>query len=508
MDLKKETLCIRRNVCRRQTELITESDCIVPDTKPDIGKILEVTGRANVTECRSQGDKVMLSGHGDFTLLYVPETGETGMVESVEFQLPFKDVCTDISGTGLSSRAALSGAEALLLNSRKVSLRGKVLVQLFSEETETVNLSVGVENDAAQVKTAPLFAQSSIFSGSFRRVVGSTEEVPSENPPMANFLKADAQIMEEDVKLITGKKLVQGAVRHRTLFTDDLPALPPVVMEHALPFTEILDMPGTEEGMGYTLELSVGDILWQQDTDDEAGRRFGAEVTMDIRAAVFDTGNLPVLSDCFVPGMETTLRKTAVPLQIVGDRVQELLSLRRTLSLPAEMPSIAAVCAVNAEPEVTHVEMNGNEAEIEGEAAVTLLYIAEGGPWPVEVYTDKIPFSLRAAVTPMGEGALSCRARVLDASCTLPDTESVDVRLTLEFDMHYTAEMMAETVSEVTLSEIDASARPSIVIAFPKTGETLWDVGKRYGVSIEKIAAANGLEPRADEAVTGRLLVP
>ncbi len=508
MDLKKEALCIRRNICRRQTELLVESDCIVPDAKPDIGKVLEVTGSANVTECRAQGDKVMLSGYVDFTLLYVPEGGETGMMASVEFQLPFKDVCTDISGTGLFSRAALSGAEALLLNSRKVSLRGKVFVQLFSEETESVSLAVGVENEGAQVKTVPLFAQSNVFSGNFRRTVGSTEEVPSENPPMANFLKAEAQILEEDVKLITGKMLIKGAVRLRTLYTGDTPQKAPALMEHAIPFTEILDMPGTEEGMQYTLELSVCDIVFEQDADDEALRRFGAEVTMDIRAAVFDAGNIPLVSDCFVPGMETRLQKTTVPLQIVGDSVQELLSLRRTLTLPEEMPSVAAVCSVRAEPHVTHVHMEGKDAEIEGEALITLLYIADGGPWPVEVYTDKIPFSFHATVETMGEGALSCRARVLDASCTLPDTESADVRLTLEFDMHYTSEMTAETISDVELSEPGDSARPSIVIAFPKAGETLWDVGKRYGVALEKIAAANNLEPRADAEVSGRLLVP
>jgi LysM repeat protein len=61
--------------------------------------------------------------------------------------------------------------------------------------------------------------------------------------------------------------------------------------------------------------------------------------------------------------------------------------------------------------------------------------------------------------------------------------------------------------TEVEIIETEEEKKPSIVIAFTSEDDTLWSLAKKYGVSTEKIAAANDIaDGKIKEGM--RLLVP
>ncbi len=507
----KESFSMREILGRKQTEIAVESDIIVPDTKPDIAKILQTDGRARITSCQVQGDRVLLSGLADFCILYVPEGTDAAMVESVDIQLPFKDVYTEaaVEGAEVEAEAELLLPNAMLLNSRKVSVRGTAALHLcFSrlrEEALTVDAEGGMP---VETKKRMVHVCSAAASGVFTTSAATTEEVPAENPPIAEILRTNARIFEEDVKLITGKMIIKGVVRLETLYTADAPSMHPVCMEHVIPFTEILDLPGTEEGMEYTLDYGVTNIYCEVDSMDGDGRRFGAEVTMEIHAETMHEAEMEILDDCFCPGMKTGLSRESVQLETVADTVRESVSVRKNLELPEEYPPIAAVCTLSARPTVTAVSVEGGKVQVEGVAEVGLLYLTEAGQYPVESWQDRIPFAFSTKTAAPENAEIACRVRLMDAGFTLPDSHSADVRINLAFDLRFTEKKTVENVTEIEAVEEENENRPSVVIAFVAPGDSLWSIGKKYGVSVEKIAVANGLDTGAAIEEGMRLLVP
>ncbi len=509
--LQKETLAMRDTIRRRQTELVTESDIIVPDTKPDIAKILQMDGRARITSCQTQGDRILISGLADYCILYVPEGADAGMLESMEIQLPFKDICTEAGAEDavVEADTEILRMDSMLLNSRKLSVKGVLALHLCLSKNNAVQLTTGAEGDIPpEMKKKTVRARSAASGGRFTAVAAGTEEVPSENPPVSHILKTDASIIEEDVKLITGKMIVKGVVRLKTLYTAALPSMQPALMEHAIPFTEILDLPGTEEGMAYTLDYAVTDVYCEVDEDDESRRRFGAEVTMEIHAETMREGEMEILDDCFCPGIKTALEKEPVTLRTAADTVEESIAVRKTLSLPSDYPPIAAICTLSAKPTVTSVSVEGGTAQVEGTAEVQMLYLTENGMYPIEAWSDRIPFAFSTKTTAPQNAEIACRVKTADCGYTLPDASSADVRINLDFDMHFTMQETVENVAEIRTDEADGTKRPSVVIAFASPGHTLWDFGKKYGVAPEKIAAANALAPDAVLQEGMRLLIP
>ena len=115
------------SVCEQSKQLKTktnlEADVIVPDTKPDIYRVLNVKALPDVTECYMKKDKIIFSGKTKFTILYVGE-GDMGKICSIEYSLPFNhlaDMAGAEEGSVARSSCNISSTAFDIKNSRKLS---------------------------------------------------------------------------------------------------------------------------------------------------------------------------------------------------------------------------------------------------------------------------------------------------------------------------------------------------------------------------------------------------
>lgn len=504
--LQKESVTRWENDARHRGEVLTESDVIVPDAKPDMGRILKTEGRARVTASTKQGDRVSVSGVCDYCVLYVPENAEEGYVESLDVQLPFKDVFTGFSENEgeIDAEAEVMGESAVLLNSRKLSVKGTVSLLLHVGKKEEKEVTVGIAADKVPaIRTRAMQTVNAAAHKKFTITAGQRMEIPEENPPMDCILRTDARVYEEDVKVITGKMIIKGTVRLETLYraSDGMP----YVMEHGIPYTEILDIPAAEEGMSFVTDYAVTDIYCEKDDEDETARSFGAEVTMEIRTALWQDAAIEYLEDAYIPGESTVTRKEPVNLETAIHMIEEGLALRQTVALGEDMPPIARVVQLYAVPSVTGVTVEGGTAEAKGNVQVGILYLTDGGaPY---LATDKIAFSLSVPTKAAEDAAIALMVRLENASYTLSGADSVDVRLNLDIRLRLTESKTIENIASIEETEGDPG-RASLVIAFANGKDSLWEIGKRYSAAAEKIGEVNGLCADAIPTEGTRLLIP
>lgn len=508
--LQKEMVSLCETVCRKTSETSAESDSIVPDTKPDIGRILQIDGRAKILGKEVHGDKIRINGMAEYTVLYVPEgSGETG-IERMDIRIPFKDVLTmdtHEEGMTVSADAEILRTEHMLLNSRKLSVQGTVAISAEAMRKAETAFCVGAEGEiplAMRHKTVQVGYPAAW--GQFTVAAADTLKIPGEKLPMAEILKTEAYIAEEDVKLITGKIILKGTLRLRTLYASTVPARPLEMVEHEIPFTEILDLPGTEENMDYCLDYDITEIYTEMDDSEEEVRDFGAEITMEVRAKTMQNAEIDILDDCFCPGYKTEVNYNTVQTETTVDNVAEQLSAKKSLSLPMEYPPIREVCALSAKPMVTTVSLSDGEITVEGYADASLLYLTDTDE--IVSYKDRIPFAFSAKTKAPNSAEIACQVRFMGASYALSDAGTVEARVNMAFDLRLSAKSPVKTVSEIHVAETETENRPSVVIAFTAPGETLWSLAKKYGVPMEKIAMANGLAEGAEITEGMRLLVP
>ena len=83
INLIKEEIRTMEVACQKYSQTMVESDVIVPDVKPDIKKVLEVSGTVAVTQKMLQQDKVFIQGVIRMTVLYVPDGEDSCAIKSL-----------------------------------------------------------------------------------------------------------------------------------------------------------------------------------------------------------------------------------------------------------------------------------------------------------------------------------------------------------------------------------------------------------------------------------------
>ena len=91
ISVKNDNLAVCTAVCHIKSDFGTECDVIVPDSKPDIARVLQLSATVKVTNCETQNDRVIASGTVKFNILYLADNDEKS-VKSIETSCVFSNL--------------------------------------------------------------------------------------------------------------------------------------------------------------------------------------------------------------------------------------------------------------------------------------------------------------------------------------------------------------------------------------------------------------------------------
>ena len=88
MEIEKKSINVVKTVYEGDVKSSAEGSIIVPDTKPDILKVCEVTAEPYLLEKQIDDGKITLKGKVRINILYIPE-GDEKKLESISGSLEF-----------------------------------------------------------------------------------------------------------------------------------------------------------------------------------------------------------------------------------------------------------------------------------------------------------------------------------------------------------------------------------------------------------------------------------
>ncbi|MBR7181298.1 MAG: LysM peptidoglycan-binding domain-containing protein [Clostridia bacterium] len=216
---------------------------------------------------------------------------------------------------------------------------------------------------------------------------------------------------------------------------------------------------------------------------------------------------LALCRDVFLPGTVGETQYSEETLRRAGVCGNRNFSISEELGAgDIGLPEGATPLAVLADAEVKESAAGEGQTTLMGEMTCHILYYHQGEygvaerslPWRVSV--DGCCEELLAEVTvPL------CRVT--------PVREGWRIDAELQLSMRGACRAQVRVLSEVQFTQAQPPARADLEICYPAEGESLWEIGKRYGIAPEALALANGLSadaPASAESLSGvqYLLIP
>lgn len=511
LPITRSTVRVSAPVLDTSADHPIDLDIVLPDYCPDVSRVLKTEGCAEVDAKQVDGARLTVSGTFTVRVLYITEnsravrclTHETAFTHVFEL----KDACENAR---VRASARVAYVNCRLAGPRRVQIRASLAVHarvVCDSEEEFVSAA-----DDARVETLamPVRVSSNVGAAEKPFDVHETLEISSGKPAAASIVKSDAVAVVQDYKLISNKVIAKGELRIKTLYCAEADEGEGgvEVMEHTVPVSQIIDLPGVDEDCGCTLRLVPGLVKTAVQPDAEGENRlFDMQLTVTAVAEAFRTDEVTALTDAFSPQYELTLEKRAIPTSTAVEAIHATESVRQTVELQGA--ELASVTDASVAAHVAESRVEAGALLVKGELAVSVFGVdAQGGP----VCADAaVPFAVKEAVKTNAETVrVDPDVQIVSSSYTLSGANRLDVRAECAVDACVFA---LRSTTAVTGMELDDSApkelppQKTLTLYFADKGENVWEIAKRYNTSPENIKRENKLE---DDTLGARcmLLIP
>jgi len=498
INLIKEEVRTMEVVCQKYSQTMVECDVIVPDVKPDIKRVLEVSGTVSLTQKLLQQDKVLLQGVVKMTVLYLPD-GE-GCVKSLTTSQEFTHT-TDCRGISpemqLLAEAEPESFDSTLINSRKLNLRCILGIGIKVSKPVLLEIASDTE-DAASIalEKQPLRMICNADYAECQIILREQLEFPSGKPTIGEILKITANPVGVELCMMDGKAVAKGQVQVCTLYLDETEAPSLQFMEHMIPFTEILDAEGLREDMDGEIEYTLNDMYYEvrEDSDGEA-RNLGLELVLGALLRGNEIREISAIADAYSLTHDLTMTTNPHQLEQLLDHRTAEITLKDQAKIPQMLPALRQVCDVSATAKIDRISSEHGQMTVFGTVQSRILYLSSDDSVPVSGFSHVSEFSHSFAV----EGAdtdTTCDARVLmeHVSYTIGGENSLELRFILGLSLKALKTSTVHLVEDMCEIPMENASFPAMLLYFVQEGDSLWKIAKRYHTTVDTIKAFNHLE--------------
>ncbi len=472
-----------------------ESSCeyTMPDYYPQIRKIVSCVAESLPDSKFISGNTLEYGGTVAYTVLYI---GEDGALVSLPYATEYsgaQPLLSEVRGTAeIAVDTKAEDIQCRVLAPRKISLRSRIKTRISADERvpcqmRMLNCDDEEVSPSERAMIQSLSRKIPVMSGGRVTATGKTsgeirEKQGSKPVSCGGSINITEVKCRRDAIIVKGEACVKCMV-----FTHDGYY---ASARARFPFEEVVTAEGAMEGdfcraWGRVASVSVS---------EGEGGILDAEVEYDLDVEWRRKGEISIALDAYASGRGAEAERTEINSHSLLCCAYSSLSVNGNGKRTTKPIANEYLADMTCEPIVERVEQKDNRIILTGICRIKAYIVSNG-----EIVCEEMTLPLKyetAAQSPNGEGRIIYFA---DAVCTdingRLEGDSIVASAELCLSLLAKRESKMFPVSKIKLEAADENdvQCPQIKILYGTGEETLWDISKKYRVSIGKAEEINSL---------------
>lgn len=491
---KTSVSCLQRLVNEVQNQEQTQ-EVRINDGMPDVGRVLGAWGQVLLRSKEWHTNEIIVTGGVMAWVLYVPE--DSNDIQCVETWLPFqtKFSFADRGKDGIiQARCLLRSVDARSTSARKLMVRACVGVLCEAAiQADTEIFSPGELPADIQLlrKTYPMKLPKE--AGEKQFAMDEELSLPGSCPPIEKLICYELRPECADQKVIAGKAVFRGLGILHILYCSEDGGLHSWDFE--IPFSQYTELDNDyEEGADISFCFSVTGL--ELDCDGNTTLRLKAGVTGQY--TVYDDMLVEIIEDAYSPERTVSLQTAQLQLPAVLDKTQQTVKMEQVIN--AECSRVADL---RFYPDHAQLRRSVDSVEVVLPGVFQMTYYDPEGAVQCSV--------VRAEETRSFPSDQNCGAEASVLLSGKPQAVVTGGAVSLRGDI--LLELLSDVlqgmnqVSGLELGDLKepADMRPSLILR-RAGGDTLWNIAKSTGSTVEAIKNANRLQNEPEQEQM--LLIP
>lgn len=504
LELLKEAFKVNNLLGEDTIQTVIENDIIVPDTKPDIARVLLLDGDVFITGCDTGTDRAVISGCIVCKILYISDD-ETKSVKGITSNNPFS-YTLDIPGvrSGMKSRTKgiIEHMDYTLLNGRKINIKTipSINCKVYDEMEREISSGITGLEDVQSLKETVVL-NDYIGSNKVNFIIKEDLELPSTKPSISEILRNDVKISGKDFKVAEGKIFVKSDIGISTLYIADDEARSLQFMENELAFSQFVELDDVSEDTIINVDYDLIDYKIEaiEDNDGEL-RNIRAEITLNIYANGLCQKTVEVLSDAYSPKSKIILERQQLSLDEILSENRSQIVIRDAVDLYDCSPEVAEIFNVLCKCNVSESRIEDNNIIIEGSIENNILYLANNEDQPVFCLKKEVPFRHEVDMKGIDSNMKSdISLEIEHCNYSMISSNQVEIRTVIGVDTRVETKKIVPIInkaSENMLDEKKLISRPSVIVYITQSGDSLWKIAKKYDTTVDNLMKINNLSEK------------
>ncbi len=487
--LRRQTVSVIHPVLDKSEEYVLGGDFVLPEYCPDVAVVLKCMVTPYIHNRQWSNGQLLLDGVAAVRVLYLDE--ERRCVREAEFNHPIS--CSlraeDTDETPIVRLFIQQDyVNCRATSPRRLEVRGAFTIHAVADAVGTLDLVSTDKQDGLHLKTTEVALSTPKVSTERVLAVSDVVDFDSSMPPAEQLLGGACYAVVQECKLLVGKAIVKGQVYIHQIYTDDAGNGAVHIIDHTLPFSQIVDLDGAEDS-----DLCTADVMILSDTQrctvNGEGQNTALEVSLKllIQVQVYDTAKVPVVLDGYHSRYPSTLKMQEVSLRSFLGTQRQSVPWQQALELPAN--DLQEILDVWVQPGALSGKCEDGQAQITGRMHVCMLVRDTNG---MVAYYER-PETVELAYPASGDTIYASLAP-LSVSYTVTGNR-LELRVGLGLALSQWLQSEKSIVQDITLRQEEAytPGRAAIRLYYAQPGERVWDIARECHTSPEGIMQENGL---------------
>lgn len=500
MELVKKEIHMNQMKGKIVTQMTLDEDFNVPDTKPDVSRIILNQGDVLLEAVKQAEEKVTVKGKLQFEILYGTDE-ENGRLQNFLGAASFEERINYpglLPGDHVQVKWDIEDMTISIINSRKLRINAIITLELRGESTYEqeaaveVNMGEEIRSRTKKLEVVQLKVQR---KDTYR--VKEEIEIPGTKPNIDHLLWRGLKLRSVECRPGDGKMEIRGELILFVIYAGEEDHIPMQWMEKSISFQGEVEV--TDCAASMISATGVGlihkEIEAKPDYDGE-NRILGVDAVLELDLKLYEEEQIQILNDLYspvkeiVPKFSTANFESLLVKNVAKCKIADKIELAST-------DKILQICHSSGAVKIDRVSVAEHGLLVEGALSVTILYMSPDDTEPMCSLTGVVPFTHMVEADDINEDCVyEMTPGIEQLSTVMMGNDEVEVRATISLDtlvLVKVEEPMIISAEELPLQKEKMEAMPGIVGYIVKRGDTLWDVAKKFYTTEDAVVKANNL---------------
>jgi LysM repeat protein len=511
IDLVKENIECEQLMSENFSDTVIKAEYIIPDTNPDVNRILILNAKPVITSKEVMQDKVFVEGRIEYTILYLAKEDEGTMgIYSVSYTGDFSNYI-EIPG---SQHDMLCDADCYvehmncnIANERKVSIEGiiKLKAEVYKKYEFEVIKDIEDSGDIQMLKN-PDTVDKIIGTVSGDLVAKTEIQIPMDKPQIGNILECNVNVHKKDIKVLEGKVSLEAYVLIGILYrgkdTKDVEYI-----EDDVYINKEIPIDGVNPSMDSYTDFCVDEVEKGVREDDLGESRIiDVEVLVKSNTKVMYKEDMDIIEDAYSPSSLLQMDKKDYELNVMHGQNTVQSMIKSNIELEGNSrPKEVIMCY--GEVCITDKKIVEDKVVIDGVLNTKVLY--KNLEDEINKASDEIPFSCSVDI-PESKIDMQCIAKVsLESIQGDVEIDTIAIKAVVETYARVNYVTNKEFLVNIDSAEGEFPAKKaSLTIYVIQQDDTLWKIAKKYYTTVEDLVKLNDIEDPEVIKVGEKLIIP